>query len=79
VIKNNLMKNDIVNFIDNNPLEAGIIFMIIAILMLIYKFYKKGNVSFKNSTLMGWKTHVYFWLIVCMSISYSLILIFRGL
>jgi len=70
------MKEEIVNFIDNNQLESGIIFIIIGVTLLIYKLKKKEAITFKDSNVISWKGHIYLLAIIVMSFIFGLILIF---
>ena len=71
------MKKFIVDVIENNPFESGIIFFTIGTLLMIYKLYKKEKITFNNSNIFSWKEHVFTWAIIAMSFSYSLISILR--
>ena len=70
------MKDEVVNFINDNQLESGIIFIIIGVSLLLYKLNMKDSINFKDSNVISWKGHIYLLAIIVMSIIFGLILIF---
>lgn len=73
------MKKEIVNFINNSPIESGLIFMIIGITMLIFQLNKKKSIKFWDSGVLEWKAHVSYLTLMIMSFSFGFILIIKNI
>jgi hypothetical protein len=72
------MKKEIVDFINNSPIESGIIFIIIGVALLIFKLNKKPKTKFKDSNVLTWKSHVFLLAVIAMSFIYGIILILKN-
>ena len=66
------------NFIDEDPLITGLIFILIGVGYLIYKIDKGESFRMKDFSAGGWKALVNSWAIIFMLIIAGLIFIFRN-
>lgn len=71
------MKENIVNFIDENSTISALIFLIIGIVLLIFKLTSKEKLSFKKHNILSWKEYVYTWAVIIMSFTFALIIFLR--
>ena len=73
------MKKTIVDFMENSPIESGLIFLIIGITMFVFHLNKKKKVKFWESGVMEWKGHVNYLAVMLMSIIFGFILIIKNI
>lgn len=73
------MKKIIVDFMESNPIIAGIIFLIIALILFVYQINKKEKYNlWSPHGLMSWKEMVGVWALILMSVIFAIILFFRN-
>lgn len=73
------MFKEIVNFIDENPIISGSIFIILGLVLFAYQINKKNSFKFKDHGLFSWKVLVQTWAMVLMLIISGLILIVKNI
>jgi hypothetical protein len=73
------MKKSIVDFINYSPIESGLIFLIIAVTMFVLHLYKKKTVKFWTSSIMEWRYHINYIVIMTMSFIFGIILIIKSI
>ena len=71
------MKEKIITFIEDNNIISGIIFILIAILIVVYQFNKNESYKMKDHNLFTWKVFVNTWAIVLILLMFGFFLIFK--
>lgn len=66
------------DFIDENNLISGIIFIAIGIMLLLYQMRKEKPLNFKDSNILGWNATISMRALIFMSFIYGLILLFKS-
>jgi hypothetical protein len=66
------------DYISENPIISGMIFFLIAFMLLAWRIYKKDNFRMKNSSILSWKTLVNSWALIIMLIIGGIFLIIRN-
>ncbi len=66
------------DFMADDPLIKGLIFILIGVGYLIYKIDKGESFNMKDYSVGGWKALVNSWAIIFMLIIFGIILIFRS-
>ena len=72
-------KELIVDQMEKNPIEMGIIFILIGVVMLIYKLEKKQSWNSDRHTALSWKSFVNGWALLVMSFIFGMILIIKNI
>ena len=73
------MKDLITNFIKESPIESGLIFLIIGLVMLVFHINKKKSIKFWDSGLMEWRAYISYLSLMLMSFIFGIILIFKNI
>ena len=71
------MKTKFSDLISEYPFYSGSICLILGILYLIYKVYKKESFNMKGYNVAGWRAFVNSWALILILIIMGLFLIFK--
>lgn len=71
------MKEKIIALIEDNNIVSGIIFILIAMLIVVYQLNKNESYKMKDHSLFTWKAFVNTWAIVLILLMFGLFLIFK--
>jgi hypothetical protein len=71
------MKEKIITLIEDNNIVTGVIFILIAILVVLYQLKKNESFKMKDHSIFTWKVFVNTWVIVLILLMFGLFLIFK--
>jgi hypothetical protein len=73
------MKKYLNDYISENPIISGMIFFLIAFMLLVWRIYKKDRFRMKDYSVLSWKTLVNSWALIIMLTIAGIFLIIRNL
>ena len=73
------MFKDIGNFIEQNPIISGLIFISIGLIILIFRLGKNNSFNMKNHGLISWRLLVQTWGVIIMFILMGIIIILKNI
>lgn len=65
-------------YVRENPIISGVIFFLIAIMLLAWRIYKKDTFRMKDYSIFTWKTLVSTWSVIFMLVIGGIFLIIRN-
>lgn len=71
------MKDKIIVFIEEYHVGSGIIFIIIALLIIAFQLRENNSFKMKDHGLLSWKGFVYAWGVILILLMIGLFLIFK--
>lgn len=68
-----------IRFVEQNPIISGIIFIVLGILIIMYRLEKQDTFKMKDYTMSTWGSLVYSWAIVIIMFMLGAYLIFKNI
>jgi len=66
------------DYISENPIISGIVFILIALILLAWRIYEKDTFRMKDYSIFSWKSLVNSWAVIFMLIIGGIFLIIRN-